>query len=193
MSSPWTTPPAGSELPPRNANVQYYQTRHIYPRNVVTGNSWQVGKEAIFQFESDPASGWLVPDQTKLYCRFRVGAHNAANDVLGTVPSKAIRLAACPLLGMFDNARWSMNGTTIQSVSGDLDTIGQLQLRMRGSRESQDTNGSLGADSLRQHMGHPTTAPQTSALDAGALDQTGATSRYLSADGVYASLLVGDE
>eukprot|EP01044_Picomonas_judraskeda_P030774 COSAG03_NODE_11207_length_605_cov_1.851779_2_plen_150_part_00 len=101
--------------------MQYYQTRHIYPRNVVAGNSWQVGKEAIFQFESDPASGWLVPDQTKLYCRFRVGAHNAANDALGTVPSKAIRLAACPLLGMFDNARWSMNGTTIQSVSGDLD------------------------------------------------------------------------
>ena len=56
MSSPWTTPAAGTELPPRNANVQYYQTRHIYPRNVVTGNSWQVGKEAIFQFESDPAS-----------------------------------------------------------------------------------------------------------------------------------------
>jgi hypothetical protein len=37
----------------------------------------------------------------------------------------------------------SMNGTTIQSVSGDLDTIGQLQLRMRGSRESQDTHGGV--------------------------------------------------
>ena len=107
---------------------------------------------------------------------------------MGTVPSKAIRLAACPLLGMFDNARWSMNGTTIQSVSGDLDTIGQLQLRMRGSRESQDTNGALGADSLRQHMGHPTSAPQTSALvDAAALAGAGATSRYHSADGVYAN------
>ena len=103
MSSPWTTPPAGSELPPRNANVQYYQTRHIYPRNVVTGGSWQVGKECIFQFESDPASGWLVPDQTKLYCRFKVSAAGSTN---GVVPSKAIRLAACPLLGMFDGARW---------------------------------------------------------------------------------------
>ena len=112
MSSPWTTPPAGSELPPRNANVQYYQTRHIYPRNVVTGGSWQVGKEAIFQFESDPASGWLVPDQTKLYCRFKVSAAGSTN---GVVPSKAIRLAACPLLGMFDGARWSINGTTVQS------------------------------------------------------------------------------
>ena len=29
---------------------------------------------------------------------------------------------------MFDGARWSMNGTTVQSVAGDLDTIGQLQL-----------------------------------------------------------------
>ena len=180
MSSPWTTPPAGSELPPRNANVQYYQTRHIYPRNVVTGGSWQVGKECIFQFESDPASGWLVPDQTKLYCRFKVSAAGSTN---GVVPSKAIRLAACPLLGMFDGARWSINGTTVQSVAGDLDTIGQLQLRMRGSRESQDTNGSLGADSLRQHMSHPTSAPQV-------LETTGATlaattNRYLSANGVY--------
>ena len=48
---------------------------------------------------------------------------------------------------------------------------------------SPDTNGSLGADSLRQHMGHPTSAPQ-------ALERTDATlaataDRYLSANGVY--------
>ena len=115
----------------------------------MTGGSWQVGKEVIFQYESDPASGWLVPDQTKLYCRFKVSAAGATD---GVIPSKAIRLAACPLLGLFDGARWSMNGTTVQSVAGDIDTIGQLQLRMRGSRESHDTNGSLGADSLRQHI-----------------------------------------
>ena len=36
-----------------------------------------------------------------------------------------------------------MNGTTCQSVAGDLDTIAQLQLRMRGPRESHGTNGSL--------------------------------------------------
>ena len=89
MSSPWTTPAAGTELPPRNANVQYYSTRHVYPRNVVTGDSWQVGKECVFQFESDPASGWLVPDQTKLYMKFRVSAHNAdmTTGAAGRVPS----------------------------------------------------------------------------------------------------------
>ena len=184
MSSPWTTPAAGTELPPRNANVQYYSTRHVYPRNVVTGGSWQVGKECVFQFESDPASGWLVPDQTKLYMNFRVSAHDAdmTTAAAGRVPSKAIRLAACPLLGMFDGARWSMNGTTVQSVAGDLDTIGQLQLRMRGSRESQDTNGSLGADSLRQAMVHPDTAPQTSARSNTTLAAT--TQRFMSANGV---------
>jgi hypothetical protein len=187
MSSPWTTPAAGTELPPRNANVQYYSSRAVYPRNVVTGDSWQVGKECVFQFESDPASGWLVPDQTKLYMKFRVSAHDAdiATAAGGRVPSKAIRLAACPLLGMFDGARWSMNGTTVQSVAGDLDTIGQLQLRMRGSRESQDTNGSLGADSLRQSMVHPDTAPQTSALANDTLSAT--TNRFMSANGVYAN------
>ena len=178
MSSPWTTPPAGSELPPRNANVQRYETRHIYPRNVTTGGSWQVGREVIFQFESDPASGWLVPDQTKLYCKFRVGTNGSE----GRVPSESIRLAACPLLGMFDGARWSMNGTTIQSVSGDLDTIGQLQLRMRGSRESHDTNGSLGADSLRQFMDHPRNVGSQEPDD-----PTSTTDRFHSANGVYAN------
>ena len=38
-----------------------YQTRRIYPRSTATGSAWQVGKGVIFQFESDPASGWLVP------------------------------------------------------------------------------------------------------------------------------------
>ena len=66
MSGPWQTPPAGSDLPPRNGNVQYYASRMIYPRNTITGNDWKVGREAVFQFESDPASGWLVPDQCKL-------------------------------------------------------------------------------------------------------------------------------
>ena len=64
-----------------------------------------------------------------------------------------------------------------------IDTIGQLQLRMRGSRESQDTNGSLGADSLRQHMGHPTSAPQ--ALETSDTTLAATTDRYLSANGVY--------
>ena len=70
----------------------------------MTGGSWQVGKECVFQFESDPASGWLVPDQTKLYMKFRVSAHDAdiATAAGGRVPSKAIRLAAAPLLGMVD-------------------------------------------------------------------------------------------
>ena len=151
MSGPWQTPPAGSDLPPRNGNVQYYASRMIYPRNTITGNDWKVGREAVFQFESDPASGWLVPDQCKLYMRFKVRTKGAAN-----VPNTdSLRFAAAPLWGLFDAARWSMNGTTVQAVSGDLDSHAQLQLRMMGSRESHDTNGILGCDSLRQKMIHP--------------------------------------
>ena len=73
MSGPWTTPPAGADLPPRNGNVQMYHTRQIYPRNDVTAGNWSPGRELVFQFESDPASGWLVPDQCKLYARFSIG------------------------------------------------------------------------------------------------------------------------
>ena len=35
----------------------------------------------------------------------------------GVVPSETIRFAACPVWGLFDGARWSMNGTTCQSVA----------------------------------------------------------------------------
>jgi hypothetical protein len=151
MSGPWQTPPAGSDLPPRNGNVQYYASRMIYPRNTITGGDWKVGREAVFQFESDPASGWLVPDQCKLYMRFKVKTKGG-----DTVPNTdSLRFAAAPLWGLFDAARWSMNGTTVQAVSGDLDSHAQLQLRMMGSRESHDTNGILGCDSLRQKMIHP--------------------------------------
>ena len=112
---------------------------------------WKTGRELVFNFESDPASGWLVPDQCKLYMRFKVKTKGG-----DTVPNTdSLRFAAAPLWGLFDVARWSMNGTTVQAVSGDLDSHAQLQLRMMGSRESHDTNGILGCDSLRQKMIHP--------------------------------------
>ena len=101
MSSPWQTPPAGSDLPARNGNIQRYETRQIYPRNNVTGNDWKVGREAVFQFESDPASGWLVPSESKLYCRFKVGTKGSH----GVYPVAAknpqsLRFAASPLYGL---------------------------------------------------------------------------------------------
>ena len=167
MSGPWQTPPAGSDLPPRNGNVQYYSSRQIFPRNSVTGNDWKVGREIVFNFESDPASGWLVPDQSKLYMRFKVRTKGA-----DTVPdSDALRFAAAPLWGLVDAARWSMNGTTVQAVSGNVDSHAQLQLRMMGSRESHDTNGVLGCDSLRQKMMHPELTADTTNTAAKGVDE----------------------
>ena len=163
MSGPWNTPPAGSDLPPRNGSVARYETRAIYPRNTVTGADWKVGRELVFQFDSDPASGWLVPSETKLYCKFRV--KTAAGDA---IPSHALRFAASPLYGMLDGARYSMNGTTIQSVQGDgVETNAHLQLRLSGSREAHDTNAMLGCDSLRQKMVHPEVAYAESTQKAG--------------------------
>eukprot|EP01046_Picozoa_sp_COSAG06_P009733 COSAG06_NODE_513_length_14851_cov_16.976478_14_plen_546_part_00 len=166
MSGPWTTPPAGADLPPRNGNVQMYHTRQIYPRNDVTGNSWTPGRELVFQFESDPASGWLVPDQCKLYARFSVGTKGGvqrigeanANGSKARIPSQALRFAACPIYGALSAARYSQNGVTVQAQGAELDTLAQLQLRLMGSRESHDTNGILGCDSLRQKMMHPEAA-----------------------------------
>ena len=166
MSGPWTTPPAGADLPPRNGNVQMYHTRQIYPRNDVTGASWTPGRELVFQFESDPASGWLVPDQCKLYARFSIGTKAGvqrigeadANGSKARIPSQSLRFAACPIYGALSAARYSQNGVTVQAQGAELDTLAQLQLRLMGSRESHDTNGILGCDSLRQKMMHPEAA-----------------------------------
>jgi hypothetical protein len=49
MSSPWVTAPVGSDLPPRNGNVQRYFSSQIFPRNTVTGSSWKPGREIVFQ------------------------------------------------------------------------------------------------------------------------------------------------
>ena len=113
MSGPWTTPPAGADLPTRNGNVQMYHTRQIYPRNDVTGGSWSPGREIVFQFESDPASGWLVPDQCKLYARFSIGTKGAstrfgeaAAGSKDRIPSQSLRFAACPLYGALSAARY---------------------------------------------------------------------------------------
>eukprot|EP01047_Picozoa_sp_COSAG01_P077075 COSAG01_NODE_13753_length_1540_cov_111.401804_2_plen_126_part_00 len=121
MSSPWVTPPAGSDLPPRNGNVQRYFSSQIFPRNTVTGSSWKPGREIVFQFESSPADGWIVPSESKIYTRFKVGTKGAAG-VFPTAAKNAhaLRLKACPTYGLLDSAKYSMNGTTVQSVSGDL-------------------------------------------------------------------------
>ena len=153
MSSPWTTPPAGTDLPPRNGNVQRYESRQIFARNSVTGANWSPGREIVYQFESSPADGWLVPSLSKLYFRFKVGTKGTP-DVFPTAAKNAhsLRFKACPAYGLLDSAKYSMNGTTIQSVSGDLSKIAQFQLRLTGSRESHDTNATAGMDSLRQTM-----------------------------------------
>ena len=94
MSGPWQTPPAGSELPPRNGNVQRYETRLIQSRNTVTGDQWQVGREVIFNFESDPSSGWLCPSESKLYMRARLKqiADNGDDQIFGFAATASQRL-----------------------------------------------------------------------------------------------------
>ena len=152
------TPPAGTDLPPRNGNVQRYETRQIYPRNPVLGTSWSPGREVVFQFESSPADGWLVPSESKLYCRFKVGTKGDSTADFPTFPTAdknahSLRFAASPLYGLLDSAKYSMNGTTIQSVSsGALSDHAQFQLRLTGTRDSHDTNATVGCDSLRQTM-----------------------------------------
>ena len=103
------------------------------------------------------------------YCRFRVGTKSSIGRI-GEADTNGgkdhiPRFASCPLYGALSAARYSQNGVTVQSQGTELDTLTQLQLRLMGSRESHDTNGILGCDSLRQKMMHPETAAVQMAAD----------------------------
>ena len=85
-----------------------------YPRGGLTLNpNPSALRPQQHQFESDPALGWLVPSKSKLYVRGTLGTKGDPSKI----PAHSLRFAASPLFGMLDQARYSMNGTTIQSVS----------------------------------------------------------------------------
>ena len=49
----------------------------------------------IFNFESDPASGWLCPSESKLYMRARLKQIADNGTMTDAVPSQALRFADC--------------------------------------------------------------------------------------------------
>ena len=71
MASPFTAPPAGTEVPP-SSDARYFYRRQAFSRNPVTGGNWQPGKSVNFVAE---ASGghYLVPSECRIVARLLVG------------------------------------------------------------------------------------------------------------------------
>ena len=123
MASPFTAPPAGTEVPP-SSDARYFYRRQAFSRNPVTGGNWQPGKSVNFVAE---ASGghYLVPSECRLVARLLV------KDSTGKQLEQSVRFATDPIhCGLFNAGMLSINGTTVESVASNMRDQSLLQLRM---------------------------------------------------------------
>jgi hypothetical protein len=125
------TPPAGTPVEPTNG-VRYYYRQQVYPATPSTGPNFTPGREVQWRFQA--SSHAFVPQESRLVARVRVdkSADNGATWTQVVEPS--IRYAADPLSRLFDQARLSVNGTTVDNVSSDVQDISTLQLRLEGTK-----------------------------------------------------------
>ena len=134
MASPFTAPPAGTEVPP-SSDARYFYRRQAFSRNPVTGNNWQGGKSVSFVAE---ASGghFLVPSECRLVARLLV------KDSTGKQLEQSVRFATDPIhCGLFNAGMLSINGTTVESVASNMRDQSLLQLRMDNTSAGADFGG----------------------------------------------------
>ena len=74
---------------------------------------WKTGRELVFNFESDPASGWLVPDQCKLYMRFKIKTKTGANvpDTMISTGILDLLVGCCWFTDTVDSRRGGLTAT----------------------------------------------------------------------------------
>ena len=134
MSSPFQTPPAGTEVPP-SSDTRYFYRRQHFSRNPVTGNQWQAGKTVNFTAE---ASGghFLVPSECRIVAKLKITSST------GGQLEQSTRFATDPIhTGMFNAGMLSINGTTIESVAANMRDQSILQLRMDNTTAGADMGG----------------------------------------------------
>ena len=83
MSTPFQSPPAGTEVPP-SSDARYFYRRQVYSRNPVTDDQFVGGRTVNFQAE---ASGghYLVPSECRIVAKLLVksstGAQPCTSDI----------------------------------------------------------------------------------------------------------------
>ena len=134
MSSPFQTPPAGTEVPP-SSDTRYFYRRQHFSRNPVTGSQWQGGKTVNFTAE---ASGghYLVPSECRIVAKLKI------TNSTGAQLEQSTRFATDPVhTGMFNAGMLSINGTTVESVAANMRDQSILQLRMDNTTAGADMGG----------------------------------------------------
>ena len=145
MTSPFTPPPAGTDVPP-NTSARYYSRQQIFSRVPVTGTNFTAGKQCSFVVEST-GGRYLNLAASRIVAKISV-TNTAGNGKL----EKSVRFAADPVTNMFSAGMFSINGTTVSSTASNLADVSMIQLRTEHTVAGADAGGSAGLLSFNQKM-----------------------------------------
>ena len=160
------TAPAGTPIEPTHSVRSYYR-RQIYPATPSTGENHVAGREIQWRFQASGQHAF-VPQESRLVAQVRVDKSNDNGATFTQVVEKSIRYACDPLSRLYDQARLSINGVTVDNVSSDVGDISTIQLRLEGTKAGAAAAGSAGLLSFDQRMHHdelPGTGPGNEAYD----------------------------
>jgi hypothetical protein len=146
------TAPAGTPIEPTHSVRSYYR-RQIYPATPSTGESHVAGREIQWRFQASGQHAF-VPQESRLVAQVRVDKSNDNGVTWTQAVEKSIRYACDPLSRLYDQARLSINGVTVDNVSSDVGDISTIQLRLEGTKAGAAAAGSAGLLSFDQRMHH---------------------------------------
>ena len=170
-SNMFETAPAGTPIEPTHSVRSYYR-RQIYPTTPSTGENHVAGREIQWRFQASGQHAF-VPQESRLVAQVRVDKSNDNGATFTRVVEKSIRYACDPLSRLYDQARLSINGVTVDNVSSDVGDISTIQLRLEGTKAGAAAAGSAGLLSFDQRMHHDELAGTGQGNEAYAYDAAG--------------------
>ena len=154
MADMFQTPPAGTPIEPNNG-VRYYYRRQIFPATPASKDNFQPGREVSWRFNAAGQHAF-VPQESRLVAKVKIERSNDNFVANFQAVEKSFRYAADPLTRLFDQARLSINGTTVSNVPTSVQDISTIQLRLEGTAAGGAACGSAGLlDVADQRMHHP--------------------------------------
>ena len=135
MSQLWDVPPASTPFAPGRVNASF--TRQVHSRVPITGDQFIAGRIASFNFKSTPDSLVHLPSST-IVVRMKVTDGAGVN-----APPASVRFQHDPInAGLFNQAKYSVNGVTVSAVGANLGDLSQLHHRLTDTLEGTCTIGS---------------------------------------------------
>ena len=173
MTDMFTTPPAGAPLAPNNS-VRYYYRRQVFTATPSTKDDHVAGRECSWRFAASGQHAF-VPQESRLVAKVKVQKSVDGGTTYAAAPEASVRYAADLLSRLYDQARLSINGTTVASTATNVQEVAHIQLALEGTQAGGAACGSAGLLSMDQRMHHPDAASTGVGTDGYATDMgTGA-------------------